>query len=154
KSHTSEATSPLLFELRLPSGTQGLGRPEAVTADAAKDSVRARTTLAAYALAHRKGGNYGYDEAILDLKQNDQVIASISREAWEGYGHWAYTFTPDARSIITGGANGVLSSYDLMGKRLGDFIGHEGVIWALAPSPDGRLLVSSSDDQTVRLWNV
>jgi hypothetical protein len=42
----------------------------------------------------------------------------------------------------------------LWAKRIGDFIGHQGDVWAVAPSPDGRLLVSGSADQTVRVWNL
>src|SRR5262249_38303754 len=39
-------------------------------------------------------------------------------------------------------------------KRLGKFIGHEGNVTALAYSPDGRILLSGSTDQTLRLWNL
>ncbi|MGI9385615.1 MAG: caspase family protein, partial [Methyloligellaceae bacterium] len=38
--------------------------------------------------------------------------------------------------------------------KLGDFVGHTSDVWAVAVSPDGRLLLSGSDDQTLRLWNV
>jgi hypothetical protein len=131
-----------------------LGRPESTDPVAAKDYVRARAVLGAFALAHREGGNYGYDDAILDLKQGDKAIASIERGSTDGYSHRAYSFTPDGQTVISGGNTGVLIAYDLKGQRLGEFVGHESDVRAVTPSPDGRLLVSGSGDQTVRLWNL
>ncbi len=66
----------------------------------------------------------------------------------------SYSFTPDGETVISGGSNGWLSAYDRAGNKRGDFVGHEGDVWAVAASPDGRYLVSGADDQTARLWNL
>ncbi|KOR31686.1 hypothetical protein TI05_12040, partial [Achromatium sp. WMS3] len=114
---------------------------------------RAVANLGTWSLQHRKGGNYGYD-AILEIRKNAQVQAQIERGSTNGYDHRAYSFTPDGQTIISGGMNGVLTAYKRNGKKLGDFVGHTSDIWAVAVASDGKLLVSGSDDQTVRLWNV
>jgi WD40 repeat protein len=154
RTNSTLASNPLEYQLRLAATGSGLGRPESLREAIAKDFVRARTTYGSYILTHGKGGGYGYDDAILHLKQGDKVIASIERDGTNGYEHLAYSFTPDGQTIISAGGNGNLDAYDLKGHRLGRFVGHEGNVWAVTPSADGRLLVSGSDDQTVRLWNL
>jgi WD40 repeat protein len=141
------------FEVLLPGSGQVLGRPGSLGSAAASAFVRARTTHAAYGLAHRTGRDPAQN-AVLELMKDGKVEATIERGSADGYQHRSYTFSPDGRSIISGGDNGVLIAYDLKGNSLGEFIGHESEVWAVTPSPDGRLLVTGSADQTVRLWNL
>jgi WD40 repeat protein len=151
---TSNDRGDLDWEMHLPGQRTGLGRPEPLGGENAKGFVRARASYGPYQLIHRKGGPYGYDEAILDIVKNGQTQKSIERGAAEGYDHRAYSFAPDGMTFVSGGANGVMTAYDGQGNRRGNYVGHEGLVWALAPSPDGRLLLSGGGDQTIRLWNL
>jgi WD40 repeat protein len=154
KDNPAHGYGVIQFALTLPAQGVSLGRPEPVSAqEAASDFFQASPTHGGYALAHRKGGAYGYD-ALLDVSRDGQTLTSIERGPTDGYQHRSYTFTPDGQTVISGGGNGNLTSYDLKGKLIGKFIGHEGDVWAVTPSSDGRLLVSGSADQTIRLWNV
>ena len=144
--------SSLKLALHLPGADAALGEPQPIAN--AEGWVRAKANFGASSLQHRKGGQYGFD-AILDLLQDGKPSGvSIERGPVDGYQHRSYSFTPDGKQIISGGNNGRLTAYGLDGKNLGDFVGHEAEVWAVAPSPDGRYLVSGSADQTVRLWNL
>jgi WD40 repeat protein len=72
-------------------------------------------------------------------------------------------FSPDGRFVVAGGRGGDAPSISLWeaatGKRLGSFsevrgvISSPGVVSSVAFSPNGRLILAASDDQTVKVWD-
>ncbi len=59
----------------------------------------------------------------------------------------------DERTAVIGSDFG-LTLFDLNSARPSrQLVGHLGTVWAVAASPDGRLLLSAADDQTLRVWN-
>ncbi len=145
--------TPLAQALTLPLGEGALGAPVALGEAEAGAFRRAQVRFGGFSLSHRKGGDYGYD-AILDISKDGRAVASIARDSTNGLDHRSYGFTPDGETVVSGGSNGWLTAFDRAGNKLGDFVGHEGDVFAVAPSPDGRFLVSGSNDQTLRLWNL
>jgi WD40 repeat protein len=148
---------PLQWQLRLPHARPGanqvLGRPEQLPQEHEKTYLRARVRHESHTMTHGKGGDYGLD-AVLRVARAGKTVGNIRRGLADGLSHRAYSFSPDGKSIISGGSNGYLATYDLRGRRGGNYIGHESDIWAVATSPDGRLLISGAQDQTLRLWNL
>jgi WD40 repeat protein len=103
-----------------------------------------------------KVGAYNY-EAILQVTKAGKVLHEIERDSTSGYAHRSYTFTHDGRYIVSGGSNGVLTLYSTeTGKEVRPFVGHSHTadVRAVAVSPDNRIAVSGSDNQTVRLWDI
>ncbi|MFA9462636.1 WD40 repeat domain-containing protein, partial [Thiohalorhabdus methylotrophus] len=91
----------------------------------------------------------------LEILRYGQVVRRINRKGKASSTHSALTLTPDGNTVISGGRNGYLASYDAhTGEKLHEYIGHSEYITSVAPSPDGRLLVSGSSDQTIRLWEI
>ncbi len=155
--HTHRESSPIdrgpiEFTLRLPEQQSTTGEPRPVQGKKTRFR-RGAAESEKIKLTRRLGGDYGYD-ANLEIAQRGRVVATIVRDERSGFAHNSYTLTPDATEAITGGGNGWLTAFDVTGEKRGDFIGHTSDIWATSVSPDGRLLLSGSDDQTVRLWNV
>ena len=142
----------LAFTLRLPTQDSATGEPKPLRSGAA-NFARAVTSIGDLSLKTRASGEFGYLD-LLDVVRDGKAIATIKRGENAGYAHNAYTFTPDGKIVISGGGHGFLTAYDLKGRKLGEFVGHTSDVWAVAVSPDGRWLVSGSDDQTIRLWNM
>lgn len=101
------------------------------------------------------GTKNGQIHPTLEIRINGKVIHEITRGSLSGNDHRSLTLTRDGSAVISGGTDGILTSYNpKTGKKIHDFTGHTGDVWAVAVSPDGRYLVSGSHDQTVRLWEV
>jgi RNA polymerase sigma factor (sigma-70 family) len=68
-------------------------------------------------------------------------------------------FSPDGKTLITGGHDGLLRLWDLAtGKELRRFVGHRGATGPIALSPNGALLASwgstGSNGDGVRVWEL
>ena len=67
----------------------------------------------------------------------------------------AMTFTPDAKTLITGSRDSTIKLFempDVIEKKT--LTGHSGWIRCLAVSPDGTVLVSASDDHCIKFWDL
>lgn len=144
---------PYEYRLRLAVDGRSLGEPGAI-AGTDTTYLRGRADVSGWSLTTAPGGASGYADAALEVRRNGETEAKIVRENNDGYRHTSYTFTPEGDAVVSGGAGGTLSIYDLSGGKIGDFVGHEGEVWAVTASRDGRYLVSGGSDGTVRLWNL
>ncbi len=63
-------------------------------------------------------------------------------------------FSPDGGRIGTVSQDGKVRVFSVNGELLIAFSGHQGCAQALAWSADGRKIVSSGDDGTIRTWNL
>lgn len=111
---------------------------------------RISTTNGSYTLQHRRGGDYGCSDALLDIKKGATTVATITKGSINGYEHLCYGWYKDM--IVSGGAHGHLKVYNKQGKEIASLVGHTGEIWSIAL--DGDRLVSGSGDQTIKVWDL
>jgi WD40 repeat protein len=87
----------------------------------------------------------------LEVKEHDGVVAKLAMR--DGGGR-INSFSLVAGDRVAIGDKWGLCLFDARtGAAIREFVGHTSEVWAVAPSPDGRFLLSASDDQTLRIWN-
>jgi WD40 repeat protein len=62
-------------------------------------------------------------------------------------------FSPDSKQLATSGSDGMARLWDISGKQLAEFKGHQGPITSVVFSPDGKQLATTENDSIVRLWD-
>jgi WD40 repeat protein len=112
---------------------------------------------------------------IAPVQGNLRTVMDRAREyqRCQGYegGVRSVVFSPDSRTIVSGGADHTLRLWDREGSPINvpsRFLylrdrdgnqticlpfGHTGLVNSVAFSPDGQTIVSGSDDRTVQLWD-
>ena len=93
------------------------------------------------------------DDQTLTIKKGKSATGKVVLDITNGSYHKAVTFVNE-KYIVSGAAYGVITAYTLTGEHVTNLIAHEGDIRALGVSSDGKFLVSSSHDQTIRLWKI
>lgn len=89
----------------------------------------------------------------LIVRDGKTVLSTIARESGNGTTHIVVTLIKND-FVVSGGGNGVLEVFYLDGKMASELVGHESDISGLSISSDGKYLVSSAWDQTIRLWKI
>jgi WD40 repeat protein len=66
---------------------------------------------------------------------------------------WAVALSPDGTHVATGDMRGRARIWNVRTRSSVDLNGHSGAIESVAFSPNGRLLVTASDDETAAIWD-
>lgn len=90
------------------------------------------------------------DNGGLFIKKNGKIYDSIPLAHWNGSEHHSFCFANN--NVITGNCCGLLRSYNYRGLQTSYFVGHVGDVTAITISADGKRLISSSDDRTIKIW--
>lgn len=149
-----EIAGTLDHELPLPSPDTSFENPRRASPEAARWN-RSQHEQDGWSLVAAPGGDYGLDNAVLEIRQAGRRVEAIENDATNGYLHGGFTFLGDGSTLVTGGNDGTMLAYRRDdGRLVGEFLdGHTGQITSMAETGDGRLLVTGALDQTVRLWN-
>ena len=91
---------------------------------------------------------------VWDAEKPDEPIAEFT-EAEQAHLVWRMAFASTGDRLAVGSREGTIYLYDLKrNEKLKPLIGHTDFVRSVSFSPDGKRLVSSSSDETSKLWDV
>ena len=92
----------------------------------------------------------------LEVRQSAETLAVLQpKDEYHRLYDEVRCFTMLPKGRVAVGSNYGLRLYEgATGKQFRDCVGHTGEVWAVAPSPDGRYLLSASQDMTFCVWNL
>jgi len=98
----------------------------------------------------RHGLSTGYDSRLLRW---DLETGQIVTEMTDKRNHYALVLSADGTRAYSGGDNRGIACWDITsGKLLSETRAHSGPVRALAISPDGKTVVTASEDTTLLVW--
>lgn len=88
----------------------------------------------------------------IQVRRGDKLLSKIQLQPTEQGRLTCMSVLPGNRAVI--GTSSGLYLYDILtGKLLRTFFGHRGTIHTVSPSPDGRWVLTTCDDKTLRIWS-
>jgi WD40 repeat protein len=103
---------------------------------------------------------FGGDNQTLVSAGRDGLVIEWDLEAESDirafdHGDWIEAIAITDTSIYSAGHDGLIAVWNrASGKRDGELKGHEGVVHTIAVDPEGRNLVSGSEDTTLLVWDI
>ncbi|MEW6616174.1 MAG: caspase family protein [Thermodesulfobacteriota bacterium] len=96
----------------------------------------------------KQGGEYCF--RLWDVAKEKEIRAFFS----EADKVISAAFSPDSRSLLTGGSDNTVKVWDIAtAKEIKSFSGHSAPVASVVFSPDERHVLSGSEDTTLKLWN-
>src|SRR5262249_55255451 len=76
----------------------------------------------------------------------------VWRSKLEGDGIYSYSLLTGDRAVM-GGSFGLYLVDLTTGRTVREFVGHSGMVWSVAPSPNGRYFMTGCTDQVLSIWH-